>query len=42
MTYLFNVKANPDQSKHLETATFRVMGMEIDCVNLRAETYSGT
>jgi len=34
------IQANPDQSKHLETANVRVMGYEIDCVNLRAETYT--
>eukprot|EP01041_Mallomonas_annulata_P004336 gene4336-8629_t len=34
------IQANPDQSKHLETANLRVFGFEIDCVNLRAETYS--
>lgn len=34
------IKANPDQSKHLETATFRLFGMDIDCTNLRTETYS--
>jgi hypothetical protein len=36
------IQANPDQSKHLETANLRVMGFEIDCVHLRAETYSDT
>jgi hypothetical protein len=35
------LQANPDQSKHLETANLRVLGFEIDCVHLRAETYSG-
>jgi tRNA nucleotidyltransferase (CCA-adding enzyme) len=35
-------QANPDQSKHLETANLRVLGYEIDCVNLRAETYTDT
>jgi tRNA nucleotidyltransferase (CCA-adding enzyme) len=34
------IQANPDQSKHLETANLRVLGFEIDCVNLRAETYA--
>jgi tRNA nucleotidyltransferase/poly(A) polymerase len=34
------ILANPDQSKHLETANLRVLGFEIDCVNLRAETYA--
>jgi len=35
------IKANPDQSKHLETATMKVCGFEIDVVNLRTETYHG-
>lgn len=35
------ISANPEQSKHLETANLRVLGFEIDCVNLRAETYTG-
>jgi tRNA nucleotidyltransferase/poly(A) polymerase len=34
------IKSNPDQSKHLETATLRVMGFELDFVNLRAEEYT--
>ena len=34
------IQANPDQSKHLETANIRVLGFEIDCVNLRSETYT--
>ncbi|KAL2629578.1 hypothetical protein R1flu_014264 [Riccia fluitans] len=34
------IKSNPDQSKHLETANMRVLGMSIDFVNLRAETYA--
>lgn len=35
------IQVNPEQSKHLETANIRVMGFDIDCVNLRAETYTG-
>jgi hypothetical protein len=35
------IQANPDQSKHLETANLRVLGFDIDCVNLRAECYTG-
>jgi tRNA nucleotidyltransferase (CCA-adding enzyme) len=35
------IEANPEKSKHLETATTHVLGMSIDFVNLRAETYSG-
>ncbi|KAH6834117.1 Polynucleotide adenylyltransferase family protein [Perilla frutescens var. hirtella] len=34
------IKSNPDQSKHLETATVRVFDVKIDFVNLRAEDYS--
>lgn len=34
------IQKNPDQSKHLETATMRVLGVNIDLVNLRTETYS--
>jgi len=35
------IKMNPDQSKHLETATFRVMGTSIDVNSLRTEVYTG-
>lgn len=34
------IHANPDQSKHLETATIKVKGIAIDCVNLRSESYA--
>lgn len=34
------IQRNPDQSKHLETATMRVMDVWLDIVNLRTETYS--
>ena len=34
------IKANPDQSKHLETATMRIMGRDIDFVHLRTEEYT--
>ena len=33
------ITARPDQSKHLETATMRMMDMSIDFVNMRAEEY---
>ncbi|KAJ9474173.1 CCA tRNA nucleotidyltransferase, mitochondrial [Pseudozyma hubeiensis] len=33
------IAANPEQSKNLETATARVLGLSIDFVNLRKETY---
>ncbi|KAJ9101726.1 hypothetical protein QFC21_003065 [Naganishia friedmannii] len=34
------VNANPDQSKHLETATTSIMGLECDFVQLRSEVYA--
>ncbi|KAK1275469.1 hypothetical protein QJS04_geneDACA001839 [Acorus gramineus] len=34
------IQCNPDQSKHLETATMPVFDMRIDFVNLRSETYA--
>ncbi len=34
------VQANPEQSKHLETAKVKVNELEIDLVNLRSETYA--
>lgn len=34
------IAANPSQSKHLETATMRMVGLEVDFSNLRHEQYS--
>ena len=34
------IAANPEKSKHLETATTHVLGLDIDLVNLRKETYA--
>jgi tRNA nucleotidyltransferase (CCA-adding enzyme) len=34
------IKANPAQSKHLATATMKVLGQPIDFVQLRSETYA--
>jgi tRNA nucleotidyltransferase/poly(A) polymerase len=34
------IQSNPDQSKHLETATVKVLGSWIDFVNLRSEAYT--
>ena len=34
------IMQNPDKSKHLETATTRVFGRQIDFVGLRAENYA--
>ena len=36
---LAKIAANPEKSKHLETVTTRIMGLDIDLVNLRRETY---
>lgn len=36
------IKQNPEQSKHLETATMSIEGLPIDMVNLRSETYADT
>lgn len=36
---LAKIEANPAKSKHLETVTTKVLGLEIDLVNLRKETY---
>lgn len=37
---LATIAKNPEKSKHLETATIRLMGFDVDFVNLRKETYS--
>ena len=34
------IQSNPEQSKHLETATMRVRDVWLDLVNLRSENYS--
>ena len=34
------IQANPDQSKHLATATCHMGGIEFDFANLRKETYA--
>lgn len=34
------IQANPERSKHLETATLTIFGYPIDFVNLRAEAYT--
>lgn len=39
---LHTIKANPEKSKNLATATRRVLGMDLDFVNLRKETYCDT
>lgn len=37
---IHKIESNPEKSKHLETATTRLLGLEIDLVNLRSETYT--
>lgn len=37
---LYTIAANPEKSKHLETATTKIYGFDVDFVNLRKETYS--
>lgn len=34
------IKPNPERSKHLETATVQICGLEVDFVNLRNEVYT--
>ena len=36
------IKENPEQSKHLATATVKLLGFDIDMVNLRSEEYSNS
>lgn len=35
------IERNPEKSKNLETATTNLMGLDLDFVNLRKETYTG-
>jgi tRNA nucleotidyltransferase (CCA-adding enzyme) len=37
---LHKVERNPEKSKHLETATTKLLGLVLDFVNLRKETYA--
>jgi hypothetical protein len=37
--HITKIGQNPDQSKHLETATLKIFGQVIDLVNLRSEEY---
>ncbi|KLJ09111.1 hypothetical protein EMPG_15473 [Blastomyces silverae] len=37
---IHKIEKNPEKSKHLETATTKIFGLEIDLVNLRKETYT--
>ena len=40
LKHLHTIKKNPDSSKHLETATTSLFGLDLDFVNLRKETYA--
>jgi tRNA nucleotidyltransferase (CCA-adding enzyme) len=42
LSKISKVEANPDKSKHLETAPVKILGLDIDLVNLRKETYTET
>ncbi|KAH8149617.1 uncharacterized protein LAJ45_06248 [Morchella importuna] len=35
------IESNPEKSKHLETATMKILGLDVDLVNLRSEVYKG-
>jgi tRNA nucleotidyltransferase/poly(A) polymerase len=37
---LYTVAKNPEKSKHLETASIKIFGLDLDFVNLRKETYT--
>ncbi|KAL8691502.1 MAG: hypothetical protein Q9218_003288 [Villophora microphyllina] len=37
---LAKIAANPEKSKHLETVATKIIGLDIDLVNLRKETYT--
>ena len=37
---LAKIESNPEKSKHLETVTTKILGLDIDLVNLRKETYA--
>jgi tRNA nucleotidyltransferase (CCA-adding enzyme) len=37
---IHKIESNPDKSKHLETATTKILNVDIDFVNLRTEVYS--
>ncbi|KAM3126591.1 hypothetical protein CJJ07_000188 [Candidozyma auris] len=39
-TSLHTIKKNPEKSKHLETCTARLFGLDVDFVNLRSEQYT--
>ena len=34
------IASNPEQSKHLATTRIKILGLEVDLVNLRSESYT--
>ena len=40
MNHVHTIKMNPEKSKHLETCTTKLFGVDIDFVNLRSEEYT--
>ncbi|KAK9235821.1 hypothetical protein V1525DRAFT_347478 [Lipomyces kononenkoae] len=40
MQGIHKIEMNPEKSKHLETTTTKLLGIDIDFVNLRTETYT--
>lgn len=40
LSAIHTIKKNPEKSKHLETCTTKIYGLDIDFVNLRSEKYS--
>lgn len=41
-TGVHKIAVNPEKSKHLETATTRICGLDVDFVNLRSEEYANS
>jgi tRNA nucleotidyltransferase (CCA-adding enzyme) len=39
--YVAKIASNPEKSKHLETATTKILGFSLDFVHLRCEEYHG-
>lgn len=37
---IHTIEKNPEKSKNLETATVKILGLDVDFVNLRTETYA--
>lgn len=37
---IYKIERNPEKSKHLETATTKLFGLDVDVVNLRSEKYA--